>query len=171
MSDSVIHTLFLLVISFAIFNGILMLVAPSKHRRFLFWFGRANSWSRPIGKEPRRGLEIERRLAGLIMAAMGIYIAWDVVLNAEAGRKKLDVGSTVSSPGVSFFSILIGLCLLVSGLFIIVRPQSVVQWSKLHQSIVAEVPDSTLTNWKTGARFLGVFIVIGAIYTLWAGLK
>jgi hypothetical protein len=97
MSDWVFYTLFLLVIAFVIFNGILMLVAPAKHRRFLFWFGRASSWSQPVRQEPGRGPEIERRLAGFLMAVVGIYIAWGVMLNAAVGKKKQDVPSVVDA--------------------------------------------------------------------------
>jgi hypothetical protein len=107
------YTLFLSVIAFWIFNGILMLVAPAKHRRFLYWFGWSRSWSRPIDEQPQRGLEFERRLAGLGIAGMGIYIAWSLVRNIASGGSSTDVNrSVLSSPRGGSFSPFIGVCLL-----------------------------------------------------------
>lgn len=68
----------LLAISFVVVNGILMLVVPGRHRRFLAWVGGMGAWSEIFGSAPESGLQIERRLAGLVMAAMGIYMIWVV---------------------------------------------------------------------------------------------
>ena len=172
MPDWAFYTLFLLVIAFWIFNGILMLVAPAKHRRFLYWFGRSGSWSRPIDGQPQRGLELERRLAGLGIAGMGIYIAWSVVRNIALGRSSTDVNrSVLSSTRGGSFSPFIGVCLLFFGGFIVLRPQSIVEWSKRHQPIPSEIPETTLATWRIGARLLGAAFMFGGIYTLWIALK
>jgi hypothetical protein len=103
MPDWAFYTLFLSVIAFWIFNGILMLVAPAKHKRFLYWFGRSRSWSRPIDEQPRRGLEFERRLAGLGIAGMGIYIAWSTIRQIAFGeRSQMSDRSVLRPRGDSF---------------------------------------------------------------------
>jgi len=68
----------LLAISFVVVNGTLMLVAPGRHRRFLAWIGGMGVWSDIFGPAPESGLQIEARLAGLVMTAMGMYMIWVV---------------------------------------------------------------------------------------------
>ena len=70
--------------SFMVFNGVLMLMSPATHRRFLVrlgetenWFHRDDTPSLPPRREPQSGLEIERRVAGFGLAAMGIYVLWN----------------------------------------------------------------------------------------------
>jgi|ERR1035437_6093009 hypothetical protein len=174
MPDWAFYTLFFSVVAFWIFNGILMFVAPAKYRRFLYWFGRSRSWSRPIDEQPQLGLglELERRLAGLGLAGMGIYIAWSVIRNIALGERSTDVGrSVLSSPRGDSFSLINGVCLLFFGVFIVLRPQSIVEWSKRHQPVPSEIPETTLATWKVGARLLGAAFMLGGIYTLWIALK
>jgi len=172
MPDWAFYTLFLSVIAFWIFNGILMLVAPAKHRRFLYWFGWSRSWSRRIDEQPQRGLEFERRLAGLGIAGMGIYIAWSLVRNIALGGSSTDVNrSVLSSPRGGSFSPFIGVCLLFFGGFMVLRPQSIVEWSNRHQPIPSEIPETIFATWRVGARLLGAAFMFGGLYTLWIALK
>jgi uncharacterized protein YjeT (DUF2065 family) len=171
MPNWAFYTAFLLAASFVMFNGLFMVVAPSKHRRFLAWMSQANSRSRPVGEQGRNGLEIERRLAGAGLAGIGILLTWHAARTAIYGKALLRPFPTTPNSGDKFFPVAVGVCLLAAGIFITFRPQSVVQWNKKHQPISAEVSDSTLANWKNGARLLGVAFMIGAIYTLWIALK
>jgi hypothetical protein len=170
MSDWLFPTLFLLLMGFIIFNGALMLLAPATHRRFLFWFARAHTYSRPLKEEPR-GLEVQRRLAGVAMAGMGIYVAWNVILGSDLGERKTGANRSVMIHGGNVFSLVAAACLLTLGAFITFWLQLIVEWSKWHQPIPSEVPDSTLATWKFGARLLGTAFVLGEIYTLWVALN
>ena len=68
----------LLAISFVVANGVLMLVVPGRHRRFQAWIGGRGAWSEIFGSVLESGPHIELRLAGLAMAAIGIYMIWVV---------------------------------------------------------------------------------------------
>lgn len=78
MSRYVIVVAIFLGSSIAVLHGILMLVAPGRHRRFLAWMGGMGAWSDIFGPAPESGLQIERRLAGLGMTAIGMYMIWVV---------------------------------------------------------------------------------------------
>jgi hypothetical protein len=57
----------------AVLHGILMLMAPGRHRRLLSWIGGVGAWSEIFGPAPSSGLQLQRRLAGLGLAAIGMY--------------------------------------------------------------------------------------------------
>ena len=80
MPDWLFIALFSAVAGFIGFNGFLMLFAPGKHRRFLAWFGRTESWSED------RGLEIQRRLAGGLMLLMGAYLLYQALFRSVLRR-------------------------------------------------------------------------------------
>jgi uncharacterized protein YjeT (DUF2065 family) len=62
--------------SIAVLHGILMLVTPGRHRRFLAWIGGMGAWSDIFNSTIESGLELQRRLAGLGLAVIGIYFIW-----------------------------------------------------------------------------------------------
>jgi|SRR5579859_1973369 len=77
----------LIVMSFVVFNGLLMLAAPNKHRRFLAWFqGMGSGPERQHQGPSDRGLDLGRRLAGMGLASMGIYVASNLIRDAGLNR-------------------------------------------------------------------------------------
>ena len=76
MSRYIIVIAFSIVASIAVLHGVLMLAAPRRHRRFLAWIGGIGAWSEIFGSVPESDFQLQRRLAGFGMAAIGIYIIW-----------------------------------------------------------------------------------------------
>jgi hypothetical protein len=67
---------------------------------------------------------------------------------------------------------LLGLGILLLGVFVLFKPNAIVDWSKRHQPTPpGEISGATLTTWKKGALFLGAMFVVGGIYILWNTLK
>jgi hypothetical protein len=69
--------------SFVIFNGLFMLTAPKKHRSFLVWFRGGRS---EVDGSTGSGLELGRRLAGVGLASIGIYVASSVIHDAALNQ-------------------------------------------------------------------------------------
>lgn len=170
MSDRVIYFGVLLVGSFAIFNGALMLLVPHVHRRFLSWVMQADSWSRPAQSLPQRGSEIERRLTGLALAGMGLYFAWGAITGLMGIKPRAELPSTPQSLGGNWLTIIIGIGLSVFGIYAVNRPESLLKWNIKHQPTAREVPESTLRIWRVGARTLGAAFVWGGLYIVWIAL-
>ena len=61
-------------------HGILMLVSPDRHRRFVVWLNSRFGRSRllPASRDDSRGLELEYRLAGLGILVMCAWLAWEL---------------------------------------------------------------------------------------------
>lgn len=170
MLDWVFTTAFLLAVGFITFNGVFMLIAPAKHRRFLAWASRANSWSQPVGEQPRHGLEIERRLAGVGLAGMGIFLAWSILRDAIYGKAEASPRPALPNLGTVWFPLFLGLSIFALGVFVILRPGAIVHWSVKHQPASREISQATLDRWRIGARLLGAGFVLGGFYTLWVTL-
>jgi hypothetical protein len=166
MPDWVFRTAFLLAASFMTFNGVFMLIAPAKHRRFLAWVSRANSWSQP-GEQHQLGLEIERRLAGIGLAGMGIFLAWSMFRDATHGKAET---SPLPNLGTVWFPLFLGLSIFALGAFVILLPGVIVQCSIKHQPTSREISRPTLDRWRMGARLLGAGFLMGGLYTLWVAL-
>jgi uncharacterized membrane protein HdeD (DUF308 family) len=64
-------------------------------------------------------------------------------------------------------SLIVGCFSLVSGIFVLFKPDWIVQWSKKHQPANVEVPDQMMGVWRRGAIFFGVMLLLGGLYTLW----
>jgi len=166
MSHGIIGIGLLIVMSFVIFNGLLMLAAPNKHQRFLTRFqGMDSGPERPPQWSRDRGLDLGRRLAGMGLASMGIYIASKLIRDARLNRPEA-LGTPVSADG-HVLSWIVGCFSLVSGIFVLFNPDWIVQWSKKHQPANVEVPDQMMNIWRRGAIFFGVMLLLGGLYTLW----
>ena len=168
MPHGIIGIGLLMVMSFVIFNGLLMLAAPDKHRRFLLWFQGTDSGSSAHGSS-ERGLDVGRRLAGLGLASMGIYIASNVI--RDAGLSQREASATPVRAEGHLLSLIVGCFSLGFGICALVRPDWIVQWSKKHQPADAEVSDHMMNVWRRGAIFLGVMLLLGGLYTLWNFLR
>ncbi len=170
MPDWVFKAAFLLAASFMTFNGVFMLVAPAKHRRFLAWVSRANSWSQPVREQPRHGLEIERRLTGVGLAGMGIFLAWSMLRDAIYSKAEASPLPGLPNLHPVWFPLFLGLSVFILGVFVILLPGTIVQWSVRHQPTSREISRSTLDRWRMGARLLGAGFLVGGLYTLWVAL-
>jgi hypothetical protein len=162
MPHGIIGIGLLVVMSFVIFNGLLMLTAPKKHRSFLVWFRGGRS---EVDGSTGSGLELGRRLAGVGLACIGIYVASSVIHDAA-----LNQAQSQPSPGdigARLVSLLVGLLSLSSGMLAIARPDWIVEWSKKHQPTPTEISGGTLRVWRRGAILLGVTLLLGALYVFW----
>lgn len=163
------------VILFAVvaLNGICMLVAPARHKRFLAWLMQTNSWSRRGDDEiASRGLELERRLAGLGLALLGTFAVVRMVQGTTpVQRSRPSAGSSVSSIGSEFLPWAFGIASLALGVFILVRPALLVRWILKHQLQAGEVPQSTLSVWRRASVAMGVLILSGGFYALWVAIQ
>lgn len=162
MPHGIIGIGLLIVMSFVIFNGLFMLTAPRKHRSFLVWFRGGRSG---VDGSGRSGLELGRRLAGLGLAIIGVYIASSVI--RDAALNQVQAPPTPASVGARLVSLLVGSLSLGFGIFAMVRPDWIVQWSKEHQPTSTEIPEATLRVWKRGTIFLGVTLLLGGLYEFW----
>ncbi len=166
MPHGIIGIGLLIVMSFVIFNGLLMLAAPNKHRRFLTWFqGMDSGPERPPHGPRTLGLDLGRRLAGMGLASMGIYIASSLIRDARLNRPEAS-GTPASAEG-HVVSWIVGCFSLVFGVFVLFNPDWIVQWSKKHQPANVEVPDQMINVWRRGTIFFGVMLLLGGLYTLW----
>jgi len=164
--DWVIYSVVLLVGCFAALNGVLMLVVPRVHRKFLSWMMRADSWSLPARSSPRRESEIEGRLAGLILAGMGFYFGWGAIAGLVGVKPLPESTQRPTNIGGDWFTMILGTGAIAFGVYAIARPDSLVSWSIKHQPTPREIPDSTLRAWRIGAKALGAAFVLGGLYAL-----
>lgn len=81
MSNWLIVLVCVVVLSYGMIHGLLMLISPEKHRRFNLRvnnpFGRLKL--PPPDRDINQGLELEYRLAGLAIVVMCGFIAWGSV--------------------------------------------------------------------------------------------
>jgi hypothetical protein len=171
MPNWIFYGVLFLFASFVVLNGGLMLVVPNVHRKFLNWITQSDRWSGPATMYPQGGLEIERRLAGLVLTGMGLYFAWGAIagfLNIKMSSEHVPAAQNI---GGNWLTIVIGVGVLGFGLYAVTQPGSIIKWSLTHQVTPREIPDSTLRLWKTGARALGVALIVGGVYTLWVALR
>jgi hypothetical protein len=169
MPDWAIDLGLLLVAAFAMFNGLLMIAVPHVHRRFVSWMMRAESWSRPTPPVVRRGVQIEYRVAGLVLAMIGAMFANGAITGIRTGVEP--VSAPVANIGASWFSWALGVALLAFGVYVSARPNWLVRWSAEHQPLPRDIPNSTKRTWRTGARLLGLAFSLGGLYTLWVAAK
>ena len=155
MPDWTINLGLLLFAAFVVFNGLLMLVAPLLHRKFLSRMMYADSWSKSTPSAAGRSREIERRIAGLILAAIGVYFAWAAIGGLKThntvspGAKSL---SSVANISVQWLSWTVAFTSLALGTYISLKPDIIVNWSIRHQPIPREIPDATRHTWAIGKR-------------------
>ena len=66
-------------------HGILMLLSPTRHRRFVVWLNSGFRRSRlsPVSRDVSRGLELEYRLAGLAILVMCGWLAWELQVDVR----------------------------------------------------------------------------------------
>jgi hypothetical protein len=84
---------FLLVGCFVLFNGVLMSVAPAKHRQFLSWWGQEEN--RGEAEPPPAGAEIGRRLAGIGLAAIGVFMTIPVLKRVAENLSQRPIGDWI----------------------------------------------------------------------------
>jgi hypothetical protein len=172
MLDWAINLGLLLVAAFAIVNGLLMLIAPPLHRKFLNRIMYADSWSQPAPSAPR-GREIESRVVGLIIACIGAYFAWSAISGLRIPKPATpDVQSVLSlaNSRMHLFLWILGFASLAAGTYISLKPDVIVDWSIRHQPIPREIHDSTRHTWTISMRLLGTVLGVGGLYTLWTFL-
>jgi hypothetical protein len=157
--------------AFGIFNGILMLVAPGRHRKFLAWMGRSKVLVQPGQATPNRRLELERRLAGFTMACFASYVVWSIITGLTTNGGHFPSRPMPSSISGNWILVVFSFLLSAGGAVMIVWPDPIVFWSKKHQPFPADIPAPILDVWKRGARALGVVLMLGGIYALWVTLK
>ena len=170
MNLTLFSSLFLLIATLFIFNGIFMAIAPSKHRMFLSRLLYARfQWKRNLDLRP--SLEVGRRVAGLLLAGIGFFFAWNVFVGTptqQSEQTSIMKKTSARFPDLAsnWFPILLGICLLIFGGYILVRPDRLVQWSIKHQPAERIMSEKISKIWKIGSRVLGLVCVVGGLFVL-----
>ena len=164
------------VLSYGMIHGLLMLISPEIHRRFNIRvndpFGRLKL--PPRDRDPNRGLELEYRLACLAIVVMCGLIAWGSLYSVLGHYHEQTLprheGTPTVAIGKTWWGFLAAAGCVVFGAYAFLRPLSVYGWTTLRllPSGVA-VPEPNQI--RRGMRFLGTcFIVLGLIL-FWLALK
>jgi CDP-diglyceride synthetase len=164
------------VLTYGMIHGLLMLISPDTHRRFNIRvndpFGRIKL--PPRDRDPNRGLELEYRLAGLAGVLVCVLIAWgtlDSLLGHHYGEPLPKHGTTPTIAfGKSWRGFVAAAGCLVFGAYAFLRPLSVYGWTTLRllPSGVA-VPEPNQI--RRGMRFLGTCFIVLALILFWLELK
>ncbi|MCL4523523.1 MAG: hypothetical protein M1453_05035 [Acidobacteria bacterium] len=76
MADVFFFGLFFVVSLTFIAHGLLMLLSPPVHSRFLNWWAQSDKWLRPKDvalQSQERGIQIEKRIVGFVLLLIGLY--------------------------------------------------------------------------------------------------
>ncbi len=170
MSDLLVFVSVLLAASFIVFNGLLMILQPDQHRRFLDWVQQSGGQP-PPDREGRS--DSGRRVAGVGLAALGILFARGALLGILNRTKAWDAiaPGVTQTRGEGWLLLFIGLIMTIGGVYILIQPQIFVNWSLRHQPTARSVTQKTLNVWKMGGRLFGLVSTIAGIDALWIAAR
>jgi hypothetical protein len=174
MADWVLFLAGIVMICLGMTHGLLMLMSPPRHRRFVFWLSTRfrRSELQSSDEDLRRGLELQYRLAGLgIVAGCG----W---LGSIFLRRLLDghlkAVPTVPPPpdvGAMWFPFAAGLAAISGGLWFLRKPEAAFLWSIKELPVRQEIPDSKRGRIRRGFQVFGLSFVAFGLALLWVGIK
>lgn len=162
--------LFLFAAIIFIGNGVFMAVSPTEHRKFLSRVLLPGNRGRLVADD-RRGLEMKRRFAGLVLAGMGALFLWNIIVGGHSSQLASTRIIEESRPMVSDFSdlwfpVALGLVLVSLGVWFLARPDLLVEWSVKQRSSSRSVPERTLKKWTIGSRMLALAAIVGGLYAV-----
>lgn len=176
MSNWPIVLVCVVVLSYGIIHGLLMLISPEKHRRFNLRvndpFGRVEL--PPPNRDTNRGLELEYRFAGFAIVVMCCLIAWGSLYGLLGHHHEQTLprheGTPTVAIGKTWWGFVAAAGCFVFGVYAFLRPVSVYAWTTL-RSLPSGVAAPAPNQIRRGIRFLGTcFIVLGLIL-LWLALR
>lgn len=135
MSNRPIVLVCVVVLSYGIIHGLLMLISPEKHRRFNLRvndpFGRLKL--PPPDRDTNRGLELEYRLAGFAIVVMCGLIAWGSLYSLLGHHHEQTLprhdGTPTVAIGKTWWGFVAATGCLVFGAYAFLRPFSVYGWT------------------------------------------
>lgn len=147
MSDSIILTLGVGVLCFAILHAFLMLFSPEKHRRFNFWLttlgGRLNL--EPDEQQLRQGFNLSYRAVGLFLLCVCIGFMWAAVskLKQVWGQATPTTPTQLPPPhdvGANWLPFALGLAAIATGVYFIRKPEAAYRWSMRGSKVRGDMP-------------------------------
>ncbi len=167
MAERIVVLGALILSSTFIFVGLLLLLSPTKSLQFINWLTRADRWSRP-NPEWKAGHDLERRLAGLVLASLGascliVMLAWAL---QPVGPQTIPTGPPpLRRVGRDWYSLAIGVTLLFGGTYVLIAPQPLVRWG-IKNTPYRVIPDHTLRNWTIRVRVIAAVMIFSGIVAI-----
>jgi hypothetical protein len=163
-------------ICLGIVHGILMLLSPTQHRRFIVWLNSGFRRPRlsPLSHDVSRDLELEYRLAGLGILVMCGWLAWelqgDVRDRLFNTREHLAQSPGLTAPlyslGGTWAPLAIAIATGLSAFYFLRSPDAAAQWAT--KNLPLQATDSTDSKWsRRGMQFLGACFLCVSLYFLW----
>lgn len=164
-----LFTIAFVAVMLAVFAvGLLTVVLPPETLRRAL----APVWIIPVSR--RRSEDIQRRVAGIFFALIGLYGLISVVRSMLGPSQPI---TPPPHPGVTpmhelkspWLAFAIGASLFVGGFYFLLNPRPVVQWSARTFSPEKAVPGETLRVWRFGTRITGALMLYGSqtVLTAW----
>jgi hypothetical protein len=110
--------------------GLTLLVSPSSFRRITDRIGQLDRFSAPNpGWKP--GLDLQWRIMGGILAGGALPMLWPVIRAAFFGVHRLPppASTTPEQQPAGWYALGIGVAIIASGIFMMVRPESAARWA------------------------------------------
>ncbi len=147
--------------AFTLLGLLALFLPPQRYARVV---GRL--WAAPRREAPVHRSDLQRRLAGLAVAAMGIYLLSGV---GSAVRRPNGGRELSALPGSHRLAFGLGFAIFVGGLYILIRPEFLVNWSLRALFAGSGVPQRTLRIWRAVFRTMGVIMMCSSIglFRLW----
>jgi len=167
-----VFLIYLVVAGCGLVGGLIMAVSPSKFRRITNRIGGFDRFSLP-NPDWRPGIEVQRRAAGAIIAAVALLMLWPAIRMVVFGR--VPTAFTVPAPvhparGPDWYSLGVGVVVLVSGIYAALCPSRVARWA------ASTMPNRKFTDHSVqkavwGIRIGGGLAILASLSALVAGLR
>jgi hypothetical protein len=144
---------------FTLVGLLALFLSPASYSRVL-----SRLWAVPPARS--RGAEVQRRLVGLVIAAMGLYFASGIVRDAMRQPASLAHHVAVGPP---WLPLVFGCFICPMGLYLLVQPEFLVNWSISRLFAGRDLPRSTLRMWRVGFRAMGALMTYSSVglFRLW----
>jgi hypothetical protein len=179
MSTWVIIVAICIGISFGCAHGILMLMSPRQHRRFVVWLNSGFRRSRflRVSRDVSRGLEIEYRLAGLGIVVMCGWLAWELLgdirdrlFNIPEHQAAPSLTSRPYSLGGAWAPVAIAIATGLSAFYFLRSPDAAAQWATKSLPLQQAEPANSKRS-RRGMQFLGACFLCVSLYFFWVAIS
>jgi hypothetical protein len=160
-------------------HGILMLMSPTQHRRFVVWLnsGFRRARSLPASRDVSRSLEIEYRLAGLGIFAMCGWLAWELLGDVRdrlyTTPEHLSAPSLTARPyglGGAWAPFAIAIATGLSAFYFLRSPDAAANWAT--KSLPLQQAEPANSKWsRRGMQFLGASFLCISLYFFWVAIS
>lgn len=153
-----------LVLSTFLVVGMLALFLPQ--RTYFRLLGRFL----PVSKTAKTRLDPQRRLAGLALAAIGLY-GLNSNLRSVLGVAARAHASALAkhSVGLNWLAFASGLVVVTTGIFLILNPGQLVRWSQEELFPSRQITEGISRTWSLVFRLAGALMVLSSegLFKLW----